>query len=985
MRIKKLRLITFSLLLGIHTNAQQKDSIYTFQTVEALYSTLNKENRVIHTPTPVYVKGVSQPTISLNGDWLFTKNVDDIPDGTRKPDFQWQPTIVPSEWYMESFQVEPGKWAGYYREFELPSGWRDQKTLIRFGAVESECRIYLNEKYVGEHIGSMTQFEKDLTPFLLSGKNQLIVYVRSESLASGISKISHYAKHQVGGILRGIELVAVPQTHIDDLYCEAQLDDNLNQGILNIHISLSGKQKNPKVEIVIKERGIEGLPIEGKEVYRRKVAFKQLKPITIDAPELWHAETPFLYTVEVTLFENNEKTEFIKRNIGFRKIEIKGNVLFVNNHPVKLRGVSRHDISAYDGRAIKDTASLRRDIEQLRNANCNYIRTSHYPPDSYMLDLCDRYGIFVEDEAPVCWESGIDSYDRISQIFYGFKSMIIRDRSHPCILLWSLGNESDWKPKFYNSLLLAKELTPDIPVKFSHSETHGIIKSTDIGAKHYPGWKGLMAFENYFRPIIFGEALHLNCYNTSENITDPGLRDMWGDYLKYFVDFIQESPSITGLGIWGCTDEMFYPKGNKPCGYGPWGVVDGFRREKPEFWHMKMSYSPIIVTSKHFQVSGNETFISLENRYNTLNTNQADIIWKDKNREGIAQVDISPGTQGMLRLPHVMEGDTLTLIFRDRRGFNLSIWKIPRVYSPYYSMPELAKGKVNVVSSDSAYQVFSKEIEYNFSRKTGMLVSIKRNGKPIITDPVQMYAIPHLKENEVIDYIPQERTGGEVRFTSDPLRDWAFESESMQYTDKGVAISIRGKYGENPVELIYSIDNNERLRIDYILNIFKIGNGIRQIGIGFNLPEDYNTLNWKRKSLWSFYPEDHIGRTEGSAKAFYPETSINYLEQRIVPTHGFNKDGNEHGSNDFRSTRQQIITGKLISEKGDTITIESNGRQHLRAWVLPECVSFMVANYSDSGNEFYLNYDANRTKYLDAYIAEDGDVSGWIQLNFKQP
>lgn len=113
-----------------------------------------------------------------------------------------------------------------------------------------------------------------------------------------------------------------------------------------------------------------------------------------------------LYTVEVSLFENNEKVEIIQRNFGFRKIEIKENILYVNNLPVKLRGVSRHDISAYEGRAIKDTASLRRDIEQLRNANCNYIRTSHYPPDSYMLDLCDRYGIFVEDEAPVCWESG---------------------------------------------------------------------------------------------------------------------------------------------------------------------------------------------------------------------------------------------------------------------------------------------------------------------------------------------------------------------------------------------------------------------------------------------------------------------------------------------------------------------------------------------------------------------------------------------------
>lgn len=983
MKNKRFHFSILFILMSVYINAHQNDSIFTFETVETLYPVLNEKIKSMHTPIPSYVKGVPQPTLSLNGNWLFTNRIDSPLDGIKQTNTEWYSIDVPSEWYMESFQVESGKWAGYYKEFELSSDKKEHKTLIRFGAVESECRIYLNGKYVGEHIGSMTQFEKDLTPFLLYGKNQLMVYVRSESLAGEISKISHYAKHQTGGILRGVELITVPKTYINDLYCDAKLSDDLKQGTLNIHISLSGKQQNKKVEVTVKERGIEGLPMNGKIVYNERMTLKQLDSVIIDAPKLWHAETPFLYTVEVTLLEDNEKTEIIKRNFGFRKIEIKGNVLYVNNHPVKLRGVSRHDISAYDGRAIKDTASLRRDIEQLRNANCNYIRTSHYPPDSYMLDLCDRYGIFVEDEAPVCWESGKDSYDRICQIFYGFKSMVIRDRSHPCILLWSLGNESDWKPKFYNNLLLAKELTPDIPVKFSHSETHGIIKATDIGTKHYPGWKGLMAFENYFRPIIFGEALHLNCYNTSENITDPGLRDMWGDYLKYFVDFIQESPSITGLGIWGCTDEMFYPKGNKPCGYGPWGVVDGFRREKPEFWHMKMSYSPIIVTSKHFQSSENETLVSLENRYNTQNANQIDILWKDTKQRGSIQVDIAPGSQGTLRIPHHIEGDTLTLIMRDRRGFDLSVWKVPRNYSPYYLMCELSKGGVKVISSDSSYFITSKDIQYAFSRTTGMLLSVKKKGVHIMTGPVNMYAIPHLKENEVIDYIPQERLGGEVHFASDPLVDWTFESEYLTHTENGVSITVHGRYGVNPVELVYSIDNDERLRVDYILNIFKIGNGIRQIGIGFNLPKEYNTLGWKRKSLWSVYPDDHIGRTEGIAKAFYPETASNYLKHRIIPEHDFSRDGNEYGSNDFRSTKQQIIAGKFMNEKGDTINIESNGRQHLRAWILPESVSFLIANYSDSGNEFYLNYDANRTKYLDSYIAEDGDVSGWIQMNFK--
>lgn len=982
--MKNYVIILCLLFLAITTSGKNspKDSLLTFEGVKALYPVLNEEVKVQHTPVPAIVEGVQQPTLSLHGDWLFAEEVKEPLDGLKSHDTAWHTLSVPSEWYMESFQVEPGKYAGYYKEFTLPSDWKQQPVLIRFGAVESECMLFLNGKFVGQHIGSMTQFEMDLTPFIKwEDRNQLMLYVRSESLASRISKISHYAKHQVGGILRSVELMMLPRTYIKDLYCHASLSDDLTKGLLQIDVALSEPDQKKQLEIVVKERGIEGLPLRSQEIFRQTKRITEWDTIQIDAPHLWHAETPFLYTVEIALLDKGKRMEVVKKQIGFRKIGIRDNVLYVNNHPVKLRGVARHDITAYDGRAIKDTASLRRDIEQLRNANCNFIRTSHYTPDSYMLDLCDRYGIFVEDEAPVCWEAGEDSYEVVKQIFYSFKSMVFRDRMHPCILIWSLGNESVWKPKFYAGLLLAKETTPDIPVKFSHSETHGIIKATDIGTKHYPGWKGLMAFENYYRPITFGEALHLNCYNTSENMTDPGLRDMWGDYLKYFVDFMQESPSIAGLGIWGCNDEMFYPKQNAPCGYGPWGIVDGFRREKPEFWHTKMAYSPIVVTSKHFQASGNETFVALENRYNTLNAQEVDFYWKDGDQGGIANVEIAPGKQGTLRIPHIMQGDTLKLVAKDRRGFDISIWNIPREYKPYYEMPALKEGCVTVHTTDSMYTVRSRSVTYIFNRVKGQLVSIRKGGNEIINSPLQVYAIPHLKENEVIDYIPQEPTG-DVRFSSEPLKDWSFVSESLQTSPQGVSITVKGKYGKCPIELVYRMDTDDRLRVDYILNFFSLGNKIRQIGIGFNLPKTFTTLNWKRKGLWSAYPADHIGRNQGSAQAFYPETESDYLIKRNIPRHGFNRDGNAFGSNDFRSTKANLIEGCLIAKKGDTIHIESNGKQHLRAWVLPNSIAFLIAQYSDSGNEFYLNYDANRTKYLDAYLAEDGDFAGWMQLRF---
>ena len=155
-----------------------------------------------------------------------------------------------------------------------------------------------------------------------------------------------------------------------------------------------------------------------------------------------------MYTLEIDLYYKGEKQETIRKNIGFRRIDIHNNSLFVNNKQVKLRGVARHDISPYFGRAIPDSAYLLRDIQLLRQGNCNFIRTSHYPADEYLMDLCDRYGIFVENEAPVCWDRDRDpktnSVEHAEVLFYGFKSLIYRDRTHPSVLTWSIANESLW-------------------------------------------------------------------------------------------------------------------------------------------------------------------------------------------------------------------------------------------------------------------------------------------------------------------------------------------------------------------------------------------------------------------------------------------------------------------------------------------------------------------------------------------------------------
>lgn len=962
--------------------------------INSTLENLTQKIIIRHTPKASFIPEIKTTSFSLNGIWLFNPSPekDFEKNKVTENSHGWKKMDVPSEWYMQSYIVEKDNWAGYYRMIDIPEDWMKSRVIIRFGAVNSECRLYINGTQAGTHKGAMNQFEFEITPLLQPGKNQLAMYVKSESIANHVGKISHYAQHQVGGIIRGVTLMAVPQTHISELYCNAQLSPELNKGILDVQLSLnypSKKQKKDReIKITVRKRGIEGLVCETEIVGSKQIKLTgktnnyQLE-IPIEHPELWHAESPYLYTVEWSLYENKEITESGNLLIGFRKIEIKGNVLMVNNQPVKLRGIGLHDITPYEGRAIKDTAMIRKDIELFRNANCNYIRTAHYPKDEYFMELCDRYGIFVEDEAPVCWiwEQN-NNTETIEQLLYGIKSLIIRDRNHPSVIVWSIANESKWSLAFMMCHKLAKQMTPHIPIKFSHSEYFGIIEPLEVGSRHYPGWEGLMKYANYFRPIFFDEALHLNTYNTSENSTDPGLRDLWGDYIKYFTDEMKSGPAIAGFGIWSGIDEMFYPLKQKPVGYGPWGVIDGFRREKPEFWHMKMAFSPVKVLNDNFQIIKDKTLVILENRYNTLNLNTLNIAWRDSIKSGIVTVDGAPGKQTLLELPFKVTGNKLELTFYDKRGFMVSKWIVPEK-SPQYIMPDIEmKEKITSSKYEDQLSVAVKQINFRFSTKSGMLECVSKNGKNIIEDGVKMYLVPLSPSSEIIDFIPQESTEKKSAFLSAPLERWVCDTLFTNLTDSSARITCHGTYDTIPASFVYTINGDGHLKVDYIINLKKVDvSKIRQIGIGFDLPKTFDNLSWKRDALWSFYPENHIGRPSGTAKAFYPETLKNYLVFRKTPTHPYSRDGNKYGSNDFRSTKHNIFEAMLQNKNGENIKVESNGKQHLRSWVTEKGISFLVANYSNGGNEHYLSYNSNRTRISpEEFNLDGGDFAGWLQV-----
>jgi beta-galactosidase len=324
----------------------------------------------------------------------------------------------------------------------------------------------------------------------------------------------------------------------------------------------------------------------------------------------------------------------ITKKIGFREISVKGNNLLVNGRPVKLRGANRHDIHPLLGRVSTPEYALK-DVLLAKEANMNFIRTSHYPPAEHFLDLCDEYGLYVEDETAVCFVGthrseeyvphNTESDNRFSaQYLSQVQEMVMNHRDHPSVIIWSIGNENNYGSNFQASYDWIKENDKTRPVIFSYPGlAPDSVKTYDLLSMHYPEQTGdkeqygisTSGFGFRNMPVLFDEWIHVSCYNNTTLKEDPNVRDFWGIGLDSAWTRTFEADGGLGGAIWGYIDEVFMLPVDLPgfnewwgmydnvnigsefsgtaVGYGEWGVIDVWRRRKPEFWNVKKAYSPV--------------------------------------------------------------------------------------------------------------------------------------------------------------------------------------------------------------------------------------------------------------------------------------------------------------------------------------------------------------------------------------------------------
>ena len=854
--------------------------------------------------------GVETPAVLLSGTWQFRYS----------PDSKWDKIQVPGEPAMQGYAIEHDKPFTYRKSFTVPADYAGKHTILRFDGVYSYARLFVNDTFVREHHGGFTRWDTDVTPFVRPGKKNEIRLEVTDRL-DDISYASGYAHHPIGGILRDVTLFALPETCLYDFYAETHLDAAYEDAVLKIGYS-SPVVGGAEVAYTLADPSGRRYPLAQSRFPLKEGG--NMNELPVKNPLKWDAEHPNLYTLTVTLSKDGKEIGRFDRRIGFRDVKIEKDRMLVNGMPVKLRGACRHDIHPTLGRTT--TAELDSlDVILFKRSNMNFVRTSHYPPTERFLEYCDRYGIYVESETAVCFVDTYrqknyapgktqDSAEFTPRYLSQCREMVKSFRSHPSILFWSIGNESVYGTNFQQCWDWVKATDKTRPVIFSYPGSVGEKEPVyDILSMHYQDVNGNLnqwnrsthGFQGEGIPALFDEWAHPACYTYATLQEDPNIREFWGHSIERMWSGLFDAPGGLGGAIWGYVDETFmlpepkvgtafwkeFARTAKPedyqgkcVGYGEWGIVDVWRREKPEFWATKKAYSPVrlMTTEVASFLSGQRLLLPLYNRFDHTDLDEIKIRYTYKGVEKeLPAPSIAPHQKGLLVIPAEAweEGELLSICFYTATGELLDAEQVS-LGSDYHvrladSEASPVNGVLQVEETAGMMTIKGDGFEIPFSKETGLICNATSKGQVIIEKGPFLH----------LDINLNHLTGAEVRksarkfLTSDS--DW--KKQSLTYTRKegAVEVALSGFYQDVQTDILIRISPAGEMNVSYV--VAGQPNGyLRETGLSFYLPERLDYLQWERKGMWSCYPEGAFAGNTGETSLYNPK-QVRYGENPAQP------------------------------------------------------------------------------------------------------
>ncbi len=914
---------------------------------------------------PIEVAGVDSPVISLNGTWKFSMS----PPGNfweKNIDFQnWENIQVPGECQMQGFAIKHDQSYAYKHQFDIPTDFEGKKILLNFYGVYSYARVWVNGEFIRDHFGGFTKWTCDISEVVKAGETAIIT-VEIVDRTDDISYGSGYAKHQIGGILRDVELLALPKQNFRQYYFETDFDEKYQNAELKVFYELE-QSSSAKINVELFDDKNKLVTEFLEEAAAQKGHFS----IPVNNPKKWDAEHPNLYTVVTSLMKDGKEILKTSKKIGFREVEVVGNKLLVNGMQVKLRGACRHDIHPTLGRMT--TAEYDKlDVMLAKESNMNFIRTSHYPPSEAFLNYCDEYGIYVEDETAVCFVgshrteayratgASQDDPEFTRRYLSQLEEMVQSHRNHPSIIIWSIGNENVFGNNFVESFKWVKQNDLTRPVIYSYpGQVPDSLQIYEITSMHYPSWDGKLnqygisttGFTYEPMPMLHDEWAHVACYNNPTLQYDPNVRNFWGESLDRMWTNIFDADGGLGGAIWCMLDETFMlpedldgynqwwgilDKNVIPStymgptvGYGEWGIIDIWRRKKPEFWGTKKAYSPTKIYMKqidNFQPH-KELEIPVHNRFDHTNFCELKITWEYGKASGeLENVFLKPHKRGKITIPanNWNSDEKLNICFYQNNTELVDEYDL-QMGKKAVKLPVCSKGELAIDESEEQIIISGKNFNLLVNKKKGLLENVRVNEDVLIKSG---------------PYINLKLPGKSVQYSTIMMQDYAenWECENFEFgVEEGIAtILSEGKYDSIAAKFTIKIDENGIFNIDYFVENAPEGKKTQEAGLKFITGESFGEVAWDRNAYFTAYPESHMGKSNGVVDLNH-KPAMDYRQSIDhdweMDTRGYYYFGLEKVlplTNIARSLKENIYSFSLQTNTGSKIKVLSGGTQACR-------------------------------------------------------
>ncbi|WP_042149018.1 MULTISPECIES: glycoside hydrolase family 2 TIM barrel-domain containing protein [unclassified Pseudoalteromonas] len=850
---------------------------------------------------------VDQPSqnnnyLLLNGLWQFNwqKDPKNAPTGFEKKGFddsQWSQIPVPGNWEIEGFGYpiylderfpftttwpdapEDYNPVGSYRKpFKLPDSWKNKQVFLHVGAAKSSLDVWLNGKKIGYSQGSKTPAEFDLTEYVKED-NLLAFQIRRWTDASYLESQDML---RISGIERDVYLYATPKQHIFDFHAKPGLNKDFTQGEFELDLTVKNyadkqaKNLTASYQLLDPAQNMTVVLNASQKLSLNKLGQNELSLNgKLNKPRLWTAETPNLYTLLINLEnENGEIIESLTDQIGFRHIEIKNGQLTVNGKAIYIRGVDRHETSPQNGHVVTKEL-MEQDIRLMKQFNINAVRSSHYPNDPYWYELTDKYGMYVIDEANI--ESHPLAIDKNTQIGNEMswlpahldrtQRMFERDKNHPSIIIWSLGNEAGEGKVFEATYQWLKENDGTRPVQY---EPAGEAHYTDIFAPMYPSIERLEKYakNNNDRPGIMIEYAHA-MGNSVGN-----LQDYWDVIEKYDVlqggfiwDWVDQSLEYTnaqGVKYWAYGKD-FHPDLPSDGNFLNNGLINPDRVPHPHLFEVKKVYQPVGFKAVDIKAG----LIDIHNKFIFTNLNEYDLQWQlEANGEVIAtghqaMPNIKPETtqQVQLNLPKLPSASPKEYFVTVKAVVNKTkplLKKSHEIAFEQFEVPvkyvKFSQSKTHIPSIPSAdnlkianqndlMTISNNLISATFDKKTGWLSQYQYLNNQLITRPLVANFWRAPTDNDLGNQMQKwasiwQGAGAKLKLNS--INNKANES-GVEVNTHYSSNAFKGSY-----QVTYTISHSGEIHVKTALDLAdnqKLPN-LPRFGMQLVIPGEYQNMSW---------------------------------------------------------------------------------------------------------------------------------------------